>query len=129
MIQLRVLSGKMAGHQTVARRFPFLIGRDQKVHLQINDAGVWTQHARLDLRRPEGFFLSALGEALVSVNGQPVREVWLRNGDHIGIGSVQLQFWLAETRLHGLRFREWLVWSCVGIVTLGQLVLLGWLLR
>ncbi len=129
MIQLRVLSGRMAGHQTVARRFPFVIGRENGAGLQISDAGVWDRHARLELKRPEGFWLSALGEALVSVNGQAVREAWLRNGDHIGIGSVQLQFWLAETRLRGLRFREWLVWSCVGIVTLGQLVLLGWLLR
>jgi hypothetical protein len=53
----------------------------------------------------------------------------LRNGDRLGLGSVQLRFWLAETRQRGLRVREGLAWSCVVVVTLGQLALLYWLLR
>ena len=129
MIQFSVLSGKMAGTQTVARRFPFHIGREADANLRLEDAGVWDRHARLDFKAAEGFRLSALGDALVTVNGQSVRETLLRNGDRLGIGLVQLRFWLAETRQRGLRLREGLVWSCVLLVTLGQLALLYWLLR
>ena len=129
MVQLQVLSGKMAGTQTVARRFPFHVGREGAANLQLDDAGVWDRHARLDFRAAEGFRLTALGDALVTVNDQSVRETLLRNGDHINIGSVQLRFWLAETRQRGLKLREGLVWSCVLLVTLGQLALLYWLLR
>ena len=129
MVQLRVLSGKMAGHETVARRFPFQIGRASAADLRLDDPGVWDQHLRLELRRPGGFVLAALGDAILAVNGQPVREAQLRNGDRFGLGSVQVQFWLAETRLRGLRFREAAVWMGVGLVTLGQVALMLWLLR
>jgi len=45
------------------------------------------------------------------------------------VGSVQLQFWLAETRLRGLRLHEGLAWAGLAIVTLAQVALIGWLLR
>ncbi len=35
MIQLSILSGKKAGTQTVARRFPFRIGRAAENELQL----------------------------------------------------------------------------------------------
>ena len=40
MIQLNVLSGKTAGSQTVARRFPFRIGRAAQNDLLLDDDGV-----------------------------------------------------------------------------------------
>jgi hypothetical protein len=129
MIQFNVLSGKMAGTQTVARRFPFHIGREAGVDLRLEDPGVWDRHARVDFKKAEGISLTALGEALVSVNDQSVRETVLRNGDRLAIGSVQLRFWLAETRQRGLGIREFVVWACVLFVTLGQLALLYWLLQ
>jgi hypothetical protein len=129
MIQLNVLSGNMAGLQTVARRFPFHIGRDAGADLRLEDAGVWDRHARIDFKPAEGLTLTVLGDALVTVNEQPVHEAVLRNGDRLGLGSVQLRFWLAETRQRGLRLRESLVWTCVLLVTLGQLALLYWLLQ
>ncbi len=129
MVQIKVLSGKMAGHQTVARRFPFRIGRHGSADLPLDDAGVWEEHARLDLKRPDGFCLTALGEALVAVNGQSVGCIALRNGDRISVGSVQLQFWLAATRQRGLIFREGFVWGVIILITLVQVGLLYWLLR
>jgi pSer/pThr/pTyr-binding forkhead associated (FHA) protein len=129
MVQVNVLSGKKAGNQTVARRFPFSIGRRANADLALDDAGVWDDHARLDLKRPDGFCLTALGEALVAVNDQPICSVLLRNGDRIGIGSVQLQFWLAGVRQRGLTVREALAWGSIIAVTLGQVGLLYWLLR
>lgn len=129
MVQLRVLSGKMAGDHKVARRFPFTIGRGEAADLRLEDSGIWDRHARLDFVAREGIRLTALDEALVTVNEQPVREAVLRNGDRLGLGSVQLRFWLAETRQRGLGLLETLAWGCVLAVTLSQVALLYWLLR
>ena len=129
MIQFNVLSGRMAGARTVARRFPFHLGRDSAADLQLDDPGVWDRHARVDFKAGEGFALVAVGDALITVNNQPVRETVLHNGDHVSLGSVRLSFWLAETRQRGLRFRESLVWACALGVTLVQVGLLYWLLR
>lgn len=129
MIQFTALSGQQAGTHWVARRFPFCIGCGEGAHLQLNEPGVWEQHARLDFKRDAGFCLTALGDALVAVNGQPVRETLLRNGDRIIVGAAQVQFWLAETRQRRLGWRETLAWGCVGAFILGQLGLIYWLLR
>jgi len=129
MVQFQVLSGQMAGTRTVARRFPFYLGREATANLKLDDPGVWDRHARLEFKPALGFLLTALDEALLTVNSQPIRETLLRNGDCIGLGSVQLRFWLAEVRQRRLAPRELLVWSCVVLVTLGQMALLYWLLR
>jgi hypothetical protein len=129
MIQLEVLSGKTAGNQTVARRFPFHVGRAAGAGLRLEDGGVWDQHFRLDFQPTEGFVLTAEGEALVTVNDQPAKQTILRNGDRLGIGSARLQFWLARTRQRGLKFREAFVWGCVVFITLLQGALLCLLLQ
>jgi pSer/pThr/pTyr-binding forkhead associated (FHA) protein len=128
MVQLNILSGKMAGTQTVARRFPFHVGREAGADLRLSNAGVWDKHFRLDFKPAEGFILTAQGDALVTVNDQPVRETILRNGDLLGVGSTRLQFWLAETRQRGLRLREAFAWGSIALVTLAQLALLYFLL-
>jgi len=129
MVQLKVLSGKKAGTVWVARRFPVRIGRSADADLQLEENGVWDQHLQLDFSLGEGFVLSAQPNALVSVNGQAVRQSLLRNGDAIDIGSIRMQFWLGETRQTGLRFREGLTWAGIAAVTLGQVGLIYWLLR
>ena len=63
------------------------------------------------------------------VNSQAANDVLLRNGDLIQLGSSKLQFWLSETRQRGLRFREWLTWSGIAAISLGQVALIYWLLR
>src|SRR6266550_2200074 len=108
MVQLRILSGKKAGTAWVARRFPVRIGRSAAAGLQLEEDGVWDQHLQLDMRPAEGFLLSAQPNALTTVNGQPVEQTRLHNGDTIQIGSLKMQFWLSETRQAGLSLREWL---------------------
>ena len=93
MVQLNILSGKMAGTQWVARRFPVQIGRAANSGLRLEENGVWDEHAQLNLDRLEGFLLKAHPNALVTVNNQPVQTVRLRNGDSIALGAVRLQFW------------------------------------
>ena len=129
MIQLNILSGKKAGTQTVARHFPFRIGRAAGSNLQLDDDGVWNQHLVLEFQKQEGFKLATAPNALATVNNEPVQSKILRNGDTITIGSVKIQFWLATARQHGLRLREGFVWALLVSVTLGQFTLIYWLIR
>jgi predicted component of type VI protein secretion system len=127
MIQLDVLSGKKAGSRTVVRHFPFRVGRAPENHLQLDDDGVWDRHCALEIHDGQ-FNLTLAPDALVAINGGPLQNQPLRNGDTITIGSAKLQFWLAPARQRGLRARELFVWALVVLVTLGQFVLIYWLL-
>ena len=129
MVQLEILSGKKAGAAWVARRFPVRIGRAATADLCLEENGVWDQHLELNFDPPLGFKLVVQPDALATVNGEPVRETVLRNGDCIEIGSVKLRFWLGETRQVGLRFREWSTWFALATITAGQVALIYWLLR
>ena len=128
MVQLSILSGKQAGSQWVARRFPVSIGRSAKADLRLDDPGVWDQHLLILLKPKEGYFLQAEKDALISVNGQPLESSLLRNGDSIEFGASRIQFWLAESRQRGLGSREWLTWVGVALISLGQVALVYWLL-
>jgi pSer/pThr/pTyr-binding forkhead associated (FHA) protein len=128
MVQFKVLSGKKAGTVWSARRFPVQIGRGQSADLQLEESGVWERHLRLDFVPLEGLVLTSQPEALTRVNGEPVQQTALRNGDTIELGATSLQFWLADSRQGGLRWREWLTWFAIAAVSLGQvgLVYLLW---
>jgi pSer/pThr/pTyr-binding forkhead associated (FHA) protein len=129
MIQFNILSGKKAGTRTVARHFPFRIGRAVGNELQLEDDGVWDQHLTVEFNPQSGFNLTTAPEALATVNGVTVQTMVLRNGDTITTGSVKIQFWLAAARQSSLRLRENFVWALLGLVTLGQFALLYWLVR
>jgi pSer/pThr/pTyr-binding forkhead associated (FHA) protein len=129
MVQLNILSGKKAGDQTVARRFPFRIGRAPENNLQLEDDGVWDQHLALEFQKNEGFLLTTAPDALATVNHQPVQSVLLRNGDIIALGSAKFQFWLGATTQRGLRPREFFVWTILAAVTVAQITLVYCLIR
>ena len=124
MVQLKVLSGKQAGAVVATGRFPFLVGRNHTAHLRLEEDGVWDRHLELDLRMPQGFMLTVQPEARATVNGQPVQQAVLRNGDLIAMGPVNIQFWLSETRQSELRAREWLTWAALAALCAGQLALI-----
>ena len=129
MVQLNILSGRQAGAQSVARHFPFRIGRAVQNDLQLEDDGVWDQHLTLEFQKQEGFKLTTSANALTNVNGEPVSSKILRNGDQITVGSVKIQFWLAAARQGSLLAREFFVWALIAAVTAIQLVLVYWLIR
>lgn len=128
MLQLKILNGRQAGTEWVARRFPFQIGRAPSASLRLEDDGVWDQHLRLEVRPAAGAVLVATADAFTAVNGHPVQEAILRNGDLIEIGSVQMQFGLSPATQHGLRLRETLTWTALGALGLGQVGLIYWLI-
>jgi pSer/pThr/pTyr-binding forkhead associated (FHA) protein len=129
MIQFNVLSGKKAGAQLAARRFPFRIGRAPGNELQLDDEGIWDRHLTVEFDRRKGFTLATAPDALAAVNGDPVQTAILRSGDIITLGSARLQFWIAAVRQRSLRLREAFVWGLLAAVTAGQFVLIYQLLR
>jgi pSer/pThr/pTyr-binding forkhead associated (FHA) protein len=129
MVQFNILSGKKAGAQTAARRFPFRIGRAPGNDLQLDDDGIWDQHLTLEFNRENGFTVAVASNALIAINGSPVQTAVLRNGDIITLGSAKLQFWLAAARQRGLRLREAFVWMLLAAVTAAQFALIYRLIR
>src|SRR5206468_11758265 len=111
-------SGKMAGVDYVARRFPFRVGRSASAELHLEDAGVWDDHLSFALGADQNIELTIQSGALATVNGQNVSSASLRNGDLISIGAVTLRFGLSPTRQKGLRLREGLVWTGLALVAL-----------
>lgn len=128
MVLLRILSGKMAGTDITARHFPFRIGRSPDADLQLAEDGVWEHHLDLTLDRTAGFSVAVAPEALASINGQPVRQAILRNGDTIEIGALKIRFWLGSVRQYRLYFRELLMWLAIAAITAAQFWLIYWLL-
>ena len=124
MVQLQLLSGKHAGTTTLARRFPFVVGRNSTADLCLEQDGIWDRHLEVHLQIPDGFVLKSHPRALTSVNGQPVQQAFLRNGDLIELGPLKIQFWLSETRQRGLRTREFLTWFALAALCAGQIVLI-----
>jgi pSer/pThr/pTyr-binding forkhead associated (FHA) protein len=129
MIQFSILSGEKAGTRTVARRFPFHIGRAPGNELQLGDDGVWDRHLAIEFNPQSGYSLTVAPDALVTVNAAPVQNAVLRNGDTLTAGSVKIQFWLAAARQGSLLLREFFLWALVAAVTAVQLVLIYWLIR
>ena len=129
MIQLRILSGKMAGDIQVVRRFPFRIGRAAENDLILDEPGVWYRHLTLEFQKKEGFILNTAPETFVAINDESQTSARLRNGDIVSFGSAKLQFWLAAPRQRGLLFRELCVWLLLVTVTVFQFALIYRLLK
>ena len=127
MVQLNILTGKKAGTQWVARRFPFHVGRSPQDSLVLDDPGIWERHLAIELRSGEGVYLTASGEALTSINGQVTPEACLRNGDIIEAGSVKLRFGFSPTSQASLHFRELVTWTSLAALCLGEVALIYWL--
>jgi len=126
MIQLQILSGKQAGTQWVARRFPVRVGRAAGCELQLEEPGVWDEHVEIQLDAG-GFQLVARPEALLVLNGQPIQRAVLANGDLLELGALKLKFWLGPARQRSLLAAEVFFWALLAAVCMGQLALVFWL--
>lgn len=129
MIELRVLSGKQAGANVVARRFPFFVGRAADAGLRLEDEGVFERHFTLSFQPPDGFLISSERDAVTAVNSQPVTQTRLRSGDVISAGSASIGFALSPMAQRSLRFREAFVWFMLVVVCVVQVLVIYWLLE
>lgn len=112
----------------LARRFPFHVGRDVGSDMLLEEQGVWARHLEIQLRADDRFWAVQSSEALVVVDGQKAREVELRNGALIEIGSVKLRFSLAEKPQRNQSLREDLTWVALAALVLLQIGVIYFLL-
>lgn len=125
MLLIRILSGKMAGDQTVARHFPFSIGRSADSHLALRDAGVWDNHIRLERSVEDGYVCVVAGEARVSIDGRPVQQNQrLANGSVLNLGAVNLRVSLAPPAQKRMALAQAGFWFVVIAVFAGQAALI-----
>jgi hypothetical protein len=129
MIQLKILSGKKAGTEMVARHFPFYVGRSAQCQLSLDEPGVWDQHFQINLNASEGFTVIAAPNTSVMIDGKAVQEAELRNGDIVEIGSAKILFSLSPTTQKSLTVRESLTWVGIAALCLIQVSLIYKLLR
>jgi hypothetical protein len=61
------------------------------------------------------------------MNGEPVTQGRLRNGDTLELGGVQLRFSLSPTRHRHMVLREALTWSALALLCLVQAALVYFL--
>jgi len=124
MIQLEILSGKMAGNRYGVRRFPLRIGRAPQAGLRLEDPGVWENHAEIGFERGNGYQARANGDALLRINGELLAASRLRAGDVLELGAVRIRFWLGAPTQRRLGLREFGTWLLIAAVILGQIVLI-----
>lgn len=130
MVELKILSGKQAGATTVARRFPFQVGRAPDSGLRLDDDGVFDRHFRILLKPGEGFLIAGEPSAVTALNHQPLSQpARLRSGDAIQAGSVTFNFALSPARQRSLRLREISVWLILALLCLAQVAVIYKLLE
>ncbi|MGI0486816.1 FHA domain-containing protein [Pantanalinema rosaneae CENA516] len=76
----------------------WLIGRDRKAALPIQDKRLSRRHAAIQYREHRGFYLIDLNSTNGTfVNGEPVRQqVLLKDGDRIRLGSLSFVFFICK---------------------------------
>lgn len=129
MLQLHVTDdrGTVTTHRV--EHFPFLIGRSLQADLQIASAGVFEEHARLELAFEEQsaeakFFLHALGQSVLLVNGERTTCRRVLIGDEISIGGARALVSLAPAGQSALALHESLVWALVCVVVIAEAVVI-----
>lgn len=89
---LKVATGVITGKQFILYRNPTVIGSSPKTEIYLfKDPTVAPRHAAINGVGGE-FLLTALNGATVFLNGQPVKQQRLRNGDQIRVGNTIFLF-------------------------------------
>ena len=130
MLQLHVTDERGTVTSHVATDFPLLIGRSSQAQLRLDAAGVWEEHARIYLaesaRYPNQhrYVLEALGQSLVSINGEIISAKELAIGDEILVGAARLTVSLAPPAQKRLALHEWLLWGLLLLVVICEAVVI-----
>ena len=109
MIQLTPADATLADTEQVIRHFPFRIGRSDGNHCRIERAGVWDEHAVVELEhgRPT---LIACGGGTLLVNGEPISRHILKCGDLVVVGSVRWMVSLTAAKQREAAFPQAAFW-------------------
>lgn len=129
MIQARILNSKRQRDPAIFATFPAWVGRNPAADLVLEEAGIFDQHLELNFKRHEGFFVRVIPPAIASLNGRPLEETRLKNGDVVQAGAVSIQFWLLPPEQRSLQLRETSTWIGLVIPAVVQVYLVYWLLH
>ena len=130
MLQLHVTDERGIVTSHIATEPSFLIGRSPQAQLRLDSSGVWEEHARIYLAESSDkpgqhrYVLEALGQSLVSINGQIVGGKELAIGDEILLGGARLSVSLAPPAQKRLFLQEWFVWCLLLLVVGSEAVLI-----
>ena len=89
---LIILNGMMSGQTIPITVSPFTIGRNRGCHLQIMQADVSRQHAQIMFQNGIYILQDLNSQSGTRINGFPVHQHMLQNGDNIRIGTLNLRF-------------------------------------
>jgi MoxR-like ATPase len=93
MASLLIMTGPRSGERVLLRAEGFVIGRGELCHLSLpEDLAVSTHHAQLDFRSGQWWIRDLDSANGTEVNGQPITEQVLSDGDLIAIGETQFRF-------------------------------------
>jgi pSer/pThr/pTyr-binding forkhead associated (FHA) protein len=120
MVRLQVLAGNRTGICFSSSRFPIRVGRAAEDDFILDEPGVWPSHFSIQ-REGNELVIHVGPDALLCVNGAPVRQAALRNGDIISFGGIKLQFGFTPVRQSSLKWRERLTWAALGGLALGEI--------
>ena len=118
MLQFHVTDDRGAVTSHIIDRVPFLIGRSPQANLRLIAPGVWDEHASIDLTDTERFMISAVGESLLSVNGEVISSSELRIGDEIHLGAARIVVSLSPAQQKKLSLQELAVWTLLLVVVI-----------
>lgn len=117
----------MAGTETVARHFPFHIGRSKESDLRLEQPGVWEEHAVFRLEE-DRLKLAGSGQASIRLNGRLLEAAAVvRAGDLVEVGAVKIRIGLATAVQHGGATTRLLLVALVAGVSALQIGLFVWL--
>jgi hypothetical protein len=127
MLYLSLGSDSVAGTDTVARHFPFRIGRSEVASLRLERAGIWEQHVELNLGNG-CVTIASCDQAPVRINGCQMTEPCIVHcGDLLELGSVKIIVGLSSAdRRKDLLQQGVLAGSILGL-TLAQGAIFWWL--
>lgn len=96
---VRVIFGRNEGKEYPVDKPVCIIGRDEYADIPLfGDMHIAPQHARI-VKQQNRHLLEDLGSpAGTLLNGQPIQQAWLKDGDTIQIASMRLQFFEKATR-------------------------------
>jgi len=125
MVELTILDGPERGRVMTLSRFPARVGRRSEVEGSLTGPGVWDHHFSICEDENRRFKLVVEDGARVSVGGQFVEGISLRNGEVLGVGGLRLRFGLKVPEQRPLETRERAVW------VMGAMILLfeGWIIH
>jgi pSer/pThr/pTyr-binding forkhead associated (FHA) protein len=126
MLQFVLLNDPAGGSEPfICNQLPFTIGRSASADLQLLSPGVWDSHAQITKDSESGkLIISALGDALLLLNGERSQGRVLLPGDEIQLGGASLRVTLAPVTQKSVLARDGFVWALLLIVTLLELLLI-----